>query len=57
MLKQYMKLMQAASKMTNEGKNGLDPTVRSILRKAAKIYSKLTEDEQIMVDWADWEYC
>lgn len=57
MFKQYQKLMQAAYKMTGEGRNALDPTVRSIFRKAEKIYRKLTEEEQTMADWADWEHC
>ena len=25
--------------------------------QAAKIYKNLTEEEQTMADWADWEYC
>ena len=57
MFKQYQKLMRMAYKMTGEGRNALDPTVRSIFRKAAKIYKNLTEEEQAMADWADWEYC
>ena len=57
MFKQYQKLMEMAAKMTGCGRNDLDPVVRSILRKASKVYRKLTEEEQTMADWADWEYC
>ena len=57
MFKQYQKLMRMAYKMTGEGRNALGPTVWSIFRKAAKIYKNLTEEEQTMADWADWEYC
>lgn len=57
MFKQYQKLMEMAAKMTGCGRNDLDPVVRSILRKASKVYRKLTEEERTMADWADWEYC
>lgn len=57
MFKQYQKLIQTADKMVGEGRNALDPTVRSILRKADKVYRQLTEEERTMADWADWEYC
>ena len=57
MFKQYQKLLQMAHQMVFDGANNLDPAVRSILRKADKIYRRLTEEERIMADWADWEHC
>ncbi len=57
MFKQYQKLLQMAHQMVYDGANNLDPAVRSILRKADKIYRRLTEEERIMADWADWEHC
>lgn len=56
MFKQYQKLMQMAYEMTGNGRNALDPVIRSILRKADKVYKNLTEEERTMADWADWEY-
>ena len=57
MFKQYQKLLRMAAKMTGDGRSDLDPVVRSVLRKASKVYRKLTEEEQTMADWADWECC
>jgi len=57
MFKQYQKLLQMAHQMVYNGANNLDPAVRSILRKANKIYWRLTEEERTMADWADWEHC
>lgn len=57
MFKQYQRLLQMAHQMVYDGANNLDPVVRSIIRKADKIYWRLTEEERTMADWADWEYC
>ena len=56
MFKQYQRLLQIAEQMVYDGANNLDPVVRSIQRKAVKIYWKLTDEERTMADWVEWEY-
>ena len=52
-LQDYVNLKEKADELVSSGKNGLDPVVRSIIRKMCKIYSSLSKEDKAAADFID----
>lgn len=53
MRNEYRKLMDIMDEMVMSGCNALDPVVRSIGRKASKLYKRLSDEEKRLEDYED----
>lgn len=49
-MKEYIALKEIADKLAENGMNGCDPVLRSVINKMAKLYKRMSKEEQRRAD-------